>query len=352
MITGVSVKEVKVKLFICLALLLAATPVFSAGDLMVTGKIGAGTTAPRAELDVNGTAIIPYTVSTGYVDLAKGATPVITGGTLLSGGPCYRGDGSRWEIQNFPASMVLDLGASAATCSIKYITFGTHWKESTNAPSEYLLERSDDGNNWNVVVSVTASTAKHIVTPVDLTGVRYIRLTVNAPQQGQTEVDVAGLQVLSDAYGELARLQPWTVNGDDAFLAVSGNLGVGTADAQGYKLYVAGTAYSTGGWQGSDARFKEEIKPVADPLAKVLQLNGVSYKWKTVRFKEKGFPEGRHFGVIAQDIEKVVPEVVKTAPDGMKSVAYTELIPILIEAIKAQQAQIEQLKSKLAEMPK
>jgi len=73
-------------------------------------------------------------------------------------------------------------------------------------------------------------------------------------------------------------------------------------------------------------------------------LNGLSYEWKTEEYMDRGFQEGRHYGVIAQEIEKVLPEIVNTAPDGTKSVAYTEIIPVLIEAIKEQQKEIEQLK--------
>ena len=121
----------------------------------------------------------------------------------------------------------------------------------------------------------------------------------------------------------------------------TGNVGIGTTNPQGYKLYVNGPAYSTGGWQGSDRRFKEDFQPVHDPLKKVLEMEGVSYKWKSEEFKDKGFPDGRHYGVIAQEIEEVLPEVVNTAPDGTKAVAYTEIVPVLIEAIKEQQKIIE-----------
>lgn len=128
-----------------------------------------------------------------------------------------------------------------------------------------------------------------------------------------------------------------------------GNVGIGTLDPQIYKLYVAGPAYSTGGWQGSDIKFKKNLLPINDSLGKILKLEGHSYEWKTGEFKEKGFSEGRHYGVIAQEIEKVLPEVVNTSPDGSKAVAYTEIIPVMIEAIKEQQRRIELLEKKLAE---
>jgi hypothetical protein len=65
-----------------------------------------------------------------------------------------------------------------------------------------------------------------------------------------------------------------------------------------------------------------------------------------------GFPDGQHFGVIAQEVEDILPEVVTDGRTGEKAVAYAEIIPVLIEAIKAQQVQIEALEARMAEMEK
>ena len=67
-------------------------------------------------------------------------------------------------------------------------------------------------------------------------------------------------------------------------------------------------------------------------------------------FEDMGFPRGEHFGVIAQEVDEVLPQVVSESPTGEKAVAYTEIIPVLIEAIKAQQEQIEALKARLADL--
>ncbi|AJY71083.1 hypothetical protein RW64_16695 [Geobacter sulfurreducens] len=93
----------------------------------------------------------------------------------------------------------------------------------------------------------------------------------------------------------------------------------------------------------SDIRFKKNIDPIADALTKILKAEGVSYEWKSEEFPDKGFDKGKHYGVIAQEMERAIPEVVSTLQDGSKNVAYTEIIPVLIEAIKEQQKQIEQL---------
>jgi len=125
----------------------------------------------------------------------------------------------------------------------------------------------------------------------------------------------------------------------------TGNIGIGTNNPGSYKLYVNGTAYSTGGWQLSDIRYKNNILPLTNALEKLSQIRPVSFEWKINEYPQKGFPDGRHYGVIAQEVEHILPEVVIEGPDGEKAVSYNELVPILIEAIIEQQHQIEELKA-------
>jgi hypothetical protein len=111
----------------------------------------------------------------------------------------------------------------------------------------------------------------------------------------------------------------------------------------------------------SDIRLKEEIEPLQNSLEKLMQINGVSFRWKDLP-EVVGHPGKKDFGIIAQEVEKVFPEVVHESahesPDGdsYKTVAYDKLVPVLLEAIKEQQKQIddlkkevERLKSKLGE---
>ena len=97
----------------------------------------------------------------------------------------------------------------------------------------------------------------------------------------------------------------------------------------------------------SDKRLKENIKPLDNALDKVLKISGVSFDWKPLTEEEKTIHgnEGNDVGVIAQEIEKVLPEVVTTRDSGYKAVKYEKIIPLLIEAIKEQQQQIEELKN-------
>jgi hypothetical protein len=100
-------------------------------------------------------------------------------------------------------------------------------------------------------------------------------------------------------------------------------------------------AYST---TISDARYKTNIQPIESALDKVNQMRGVSFDWTAVR-------SGREFGVIAQEIEQIAPEVVSEKEllngDTMKTVSYTSLVPFLIESIKELTQQVNELKAQL-----
>ena len=88
----------------------------------------------------------------------------------------------------------------------------------------------------------------------------------------------------------------------------------------------------------SDIRLKENIKVIPDALSKVQQLRGVTFTRNDVEDLEK-----RHTGVIAQEVEAVLPEAVSEDNDGIKNVAYGNMVGLLIEAIKEQQTQINEL---------
>tara|TARA_R110000782_G_scaffold2315_3_gene9206 strand:- start:15623 stop:17824 length:2202 start_codon:yes stop_codon:yes gene_type:complete len=94
----------------------------------------------------------------------------------------------------------------------------------------------------------------------------------------------------------------------------------------------------------SDVRTKENIVTVESGLDLVSQLRGVWYnKIGSINILD-GKPEGRKVGVIAQEVEKVLPEVVSTDGDGMKAVDYGKMVGVLIEAIKELKQEIEELK--------
>ena len=100
----------------------------------------------------------------------------------------------------------------------------------------------------------------------------------------------------------------------------------------------------------SDKRLKENIKPLDNALNKLDKINGVEFDWKKLTEKEKETIHGNtghDVGVIAQEIEEVLPEVVQTRDNGYKAVKYEKLVPLLIESIKELKEEVNGLKSKL-----
>jgi hypothetical protein len=129
----------------------------------------------------------------------------------------------------------------------------------------------------------------------------------------------------------------------------NGRVGIGTLTPT-CALDVAGNIHASGSITSSDKRWKKNIQPLDSPLKKINQLNALSFEWKKDEFKEMNFAEGRHIGQIAQDVEKVIPEVVSTDAKGYKSIEYANLVAYLIEAIKEQNSIIETQKQTLDEL--
>jgi hypothetical protein len=154
-------------------------------------------------------------------------------------------------------------------------------------------------------------------------------------------------------------------------IAADGDVGIGIADPGVYKLNVngntniSGTLRTTGAltitnggasitgnvsvagqitstsdiiaFFTSDERLKQNIKVITSALDKVDQISGVEFDWDT---EKQTLHTGHDIGVLAQEIEKVIPEAVTTRDDGYKAVKYEKIIPLLIEAIKELRQQI------------
>ena len=121
---------------------------------------------------------------------------------------------------------------------------------------------------------------------------------------------------------------------------ITGYLAIGTTTNSGYRLYVSGAIYATGNiTANSDLTLKKNLTIIDNPTDKLMQLNGYAYQWKS--------DDSHQYGVIAQEVEKILPYAVSTCTDGIKGVSYNQIIPVLIEAIKEQQSQIEELKTLL-----
>ena len=116
-----------------------------------------------------------------------------------------------------------------------------------------------------------------------------------------------------------------------------------------YAFSVLGSLWVNGTTYASDERFKQNISPIQSPLQKLLQLNGVEYEMKIAAFPQNHFMPGRQMGLLAQNVEKIVPEAVNEK-DGYKGVDYARLVPLLIESIKEQNKKMEDQQKQIDEL--
>lgn len=129
-----------------------------------------------------------------------------------------------------------------------------------------------------------------------------------------------------------------------------GNFGVGGSSDGSYRLTVYGDAYATGMWDASDIRYKKDIKPITSAIDNILKLQGTTYYFRQDEFKELHFSNTLQYGIIAQELEKVFPDMVKTDSAGFKAISYDMLVPVLIEGIKEQQSNIEEQNKKITKL--
>jgi trimeric autotransporter adhesin len=156
-------------------------------------------------------------------------------------------------------------------------------------------------------------------------------------------------------YGNELRLHADNANAKVSF-GTQSNVGVFSENAfaqrnGAFAFSVLGSLWVNGTTYASDERFKQNITAIESPLQKLLQINGVEYEMKVNEFAKNHFTPGRQIGLLAQNVEKVVPEAVNEM-DGYKGVDYAKLVPLLIEAIKEQQKQIEKQQAQINQLLK
>ena len=228
--------------------------------------------------------------------------------------------------------------------------------------SNSLVLGGTGANAVNVGIGTAAPAARlHLYGP----GVTVLRL------QSSNGFSPAGVDLWSDPQGSATEWRPAFLRSTDAggftgglafftngsgganrtgvvegMRLVNGRLGIGTA-TPGFTLDVNGSIRCVGAVNTtSDQRLKQGIRPLAGALAGVLALRGVRYTFRQAEFPGLQLPAGEQLGLLAQELEAVYPELVHTGPDGFKAVNYAQLAPVLIEALKEQQAQLEQLQAR------
>ena len=128
-------------------------------------------------------------------------------------------------------------------------------------------------------------------------------------------------------------------------LSLNGNVGIGTS-APSQKLHVVGNICATGTIATcSDLRYKKDVFKIGNALSLISKFNGYTYNFKVKEFPDHKFDSTAQVGFIAQELQEVLPQVVQKNESGYLSVDYAKVTPLLLMAIKEQQAEIETLKA-------
>ena len=166
-----------------------------------------------------------------------------------------------------------------------------------------------------------------------------------------------------NGFGVLAEATGPSGFGAEAYSSQSYGLWAGTGDATSYAAYFSGDVFTSGDYLGSDEKLKQNIKDFSGAMDIINRLHPKQYEYsRHDNYKLMNLPQGTHFGLIAQDVEKLLPglvketkfftaksnpgrtEELKNLPDiEFKALNYTELIPLIIKGMQEQQQAISNL---------
>ena len=252
--------------------------------------------------------------------------------------------------QNTPSSIelgVLNAGnygyAKIGVTNVQdYDTNLTFW--TTPATSTTQVERMRITKDGNVGINTTSPGGKLQVSGGDRGTSIRVESSTNASVAMYNSTSGREYQSFSQANGDYS-IYDETAGSYRFKIKSSGNVLIDTTTDNGEKLYVNGSIRATGSiTANSDARLKKNIERIENALEKVGQISG--YTYNTI------YDEDRHAGVIAQEIDKVLPEIVNKGNDGLMGVEYGNISALLIEAIKEQKVLIESLQAKVEALSK
>lgn len=297
------------------------------------GNVGIGTTAPVSKLSVGGAGI----ASTGVY--GTGASYGVYG----SGSTGVFGTGTSYGVEGFSSTN----GSTGVSGTGKdYGVSGSG--NGTNSTGVYGVGTgkgvSGNGNNYGVYG--TGGVAG--VYGINATGNGVYGIGSTGVYGSGSGADSNGVYGAGDTYGVYGYS-----GGTAGVFGLGGNYGVrGSGTVADFYAVHTGSGNAAGGAayaSASSIRWKENITPIPDALGKIMLLNGVYFDWK----KDYG---GQHdMGMIAEDVRKVVPEIVAADPEAPGydiGLDYSRLTPILVEAVKSQQKEIDDLKLEIKMLKK
>lgn len=345
-------------------------------------NVGIGKTNPAYKLDVNGainaTSVLVNGVPVGgasqwttagsniYYNTGKVGVGTTAPGDILD---IYSTNDHQLTIRkNGGASLSLHAGGVPAIVwkNITPLSFGTRTSDTGLTGWNELMALSTDGTlriNGSLVSVGTGNnsfagkvgvgtTAPNF--PLDVENSTGVQISAKGTSSGGNRIAGYNLRIDTENLWQLltdnnAANSFFIQQGSSAYrhftVTTGGTVGIGTTSPDSlYKFVVDGAARFTGdviakSFQYSDRTLKKNIATIDNPLNKISQLRGVTFNWK--KDNKAGV------GVIAQELEKVYPELVRTDASGIKTVQYSSLVAPLIEAVKAQQKEINNLEARI-----
>ena len=330
---------------------------------VTNGKLGIGTSNPLQKLHVYGASII---ANNTVID------PDATANTVIAGAVA---DGTGWALTSGIGGKGATLGSSWGMGTNNgglFIGYGNGVADNTMqtaiqiTPSRSVLIAGVTGN---VGIGNNAPAYK-----LDVTGNSYY--TANMVNTGAS-VDNAGVNGtcsntpfygfgVRGTGGYMGVYGTASLTGTGSRFGVYGYANGGTnnygvygyapSGVNNYAVYAAGNIFTTGTYSSSDAKLKKDVQSFESAMDKINRLQPRTYSFKTEEYKFMGLPSEKQYGFIAQELEKVFPELVRTVTQPIdsdakkgdfqfKAINYVELIPVLTQALQEQNKIIEQLKA-------
>lgn len=315
-------------------------------------EVGIGTTTPSAKLQVlNGSVLFNGTT---------GSTPISGAGTRMMYVPSRASfrvgltSGSHWDNGN--------MGYASFATGENTLASGQHTFAANNGARATGGSSSAFGDSSLAADSGSFAIGGWTETHADYSvsmGFRARAYSYAAVVMGRFNTGLGSSStawVATDPVLEIGNGTGYGALSNALTVLKNGNTHIGGSNPAGYMLNVNGNSYfnGTGTWSGgslwSDARFKTNVRSVTGAMSKVMNLHGVTFNYRDAEFPDRNFPGGTQLGFIAQDVEKVIPEVVVTNKDGYKAIAYQNLTALLTEAIKEQQGTIQQQHVKICHL--
>ena len=257
-----------------------------------------------------------------------------------------------------PALVTPALGTPSSG-NLTNCTFPTFNQNTTGSAATLTTSRNINGVAFNGSADITVTAAAGTLSGATLaSGVTASSLTSfgNSPTLVTPNLGTPSAVVLTNASGTASALtanianfinvtDDTTTNASRYIIFANGTSGAITEQVSSTKLFFnpsTGLLTSTDYNSSSDKRLKKNIKTVESALDKVIALRGVSFNWE-----EGG---AKSIGLIAQETEKVLPEIVSQDENGFLGIKYNNLIGVLVEAIKDQQEQINILKKQIEKL--